>query len=290
MKRTSLIGIVVAGSLLLTNTGYATHGPSKIPLPSAAANLKSNTAWSGHYGLNPALSLYGSGIWNPIKDHSPNDTMKQGEFVDLLVKATGNEIPLAVIYDRDKLLTRSYAAKWIRDLTNFNTGIANPTPSFPDMTGNKDVDSAIQYVYATGIMMGDGTRFLPDQPMTRGQAAVVLQKVLSYMPQMARNLSFEKLEGDLPETLYTLYQENKTEPGLYSVIDGGSRYILVNGGQQGSAGYSVTIDAMEETANAIYVKAALHTPEPDDIVAEVLTYPFAAVKIQDTKKPVYLLP
>lgn len=291
MQRSRTFSLLLGASLLLSGSALAaTPESSGVPLPSAVKQAKSDAAWLNHYSVDWAVNLYAAGVWNPIKGHTPEETMNQGEFVDLLLKVTGTEIPVTTAYDRDKNLTRGLAAKWVQDLTRFNTGFVGGKPPFSDLTGTESIDSAIQYVYNTGIMSGDNKRFYPDDLLTRGQAAIVLNKVLSHMPQMAKQMAFEKLDENLPVTAHTVYQENKSEAGLYRVDDGDARYLIVAGGEQPTTGYSVTIDSIMEMKNAIYVRASFQRPGPDKMVGQMFTYPVAAAKIKDQTKPVFLLP
>jgi hypothetical protein len=295
MKPSRVLTLAVCLSFWLSGTAGAAQPADKIPFPPVPSELQTDAAWiywNSHYSLDAAVTLWRSGIWNPIPGHHPDEPIPQSEFVNLLLKVTGQEIPLRedVQTIPTEPVTRGQAAKRVEELTSFNTGIANSKPSFSDYDEQSPFASSMSYVYHTGIMLGNGEQFLPNEPLTRGQAALVLSRVLMRMPQMSRPSSFEHMNSPLPEPAKAMAEKNKSTFGLYSVTDGQVRYLMVAAGEQPSAGYSVTIDSIRETQNALYVQARLNSPEPGEPVAQVITYPYQIVKLTNTTKPVYLLP
>lgn len=295
MKSSRVSMVAVFLSIWLSGTAGAELPPDRIPFPPVSPEMQTDavwTFWNSHYSLDAAVTLWRSGIWNPIPGHHPDEPIPQSEFVSLLLKVTGQEIPLRedVQTIPTEPVTRGQAAKRVKELTSFNTGIANSKPSFSDYDEQSPFASSMGYVYHTGIMLGNGEQFLPNEPLTRGQAALVLNRVLMRMPQMSRPSSFEQMTSPLPEPAKTMAEKNKSTFGLYSVTDGQVRYLMVTAGEQPSAGYSVTIDSIRETQNALYVQARLNSPEPGEPVAQVITYPYQVVKLADTGKPAYLLP
>ncbi|MGZ4123476.1 MAG: protease complex subunit PrcB family protein [Tumebacillaceae bacterium] len=192
-------------------------------------------------------------------------------------------------------VTRIEVAQWLADtLPAMNTGIIgkemliNP---FDDTKGlSDDQRAAANKMYYLGIMVGDGSRhFSPNATMTRGEAAVLLDQAQMRTMSVAKPVTYENLNGALPESANTMFNENKTEQGLYSVTDNGVRYVLVSGGEVPTGGYSVTLDSVTETDAGIFVHASLHNPEAGAIVPQLVSYPHATIKITDVNKPVYLL-
>jgi hypothetical protein len=286
MKHSTLL-LVFGATVFMVQNAYA-NGQAD-PVISQQKEVVRDDAWAHHYSYMSAQELCQSGIWDAITGHGPDETIKQGEFVDLLLKVTGQEPPEA-LFNKEEELTRAEAAKWVAELTQLNTGIAGQLkPPFQDLENGNAYNDAIAYVYHTGIMGGDGTRFYPNNRLTRGQAAVILDHVLMRMPQMAREISFEKVEQDLPASVQSLIEAHKKEAGIYSVSEGGFRYVTVTGGEKPTGGYSVSIDHIYETKHAIYVEASTKSPEPGTFVPMIVTYPFAVAKIKETNKPVYLL-
>lgn len=281
------VGITV----LLGDGALAQALPANQPITAtevAANTTDSQYLWTSHYSYDAATALRQAGVIDAMKGHSPLEWMKQGELIDLLVKVTGNEIPVTETYDKEKLVTRGEVAKWVATFTRFNTGIAgNVKPPFKDWKDGDPFSDGIAYAYHTGIMAGDGTYFFPQERLTWGQGVIVLQHVLQRMPQMAKSLPFTKLENHFPDNVYPLIQENRTEAGIYTVTDGDDRYIIVADGEKPTGGYSVNIEGIYESKNGIFVKTASISPAPGSIVPMIITYPVAVAKIKATNKPIY---
>lgn len=193
----------------------------------------------------------------------------------------------------NRTISRKEAAKWITEMTKFNTGIAyRPEAPFKDSStpNHKEYQSAFAYIYYTGIMTGDGQRFYPERPLTRGEATVILQKVLERMPQMAITMEFEEVQEPLPETVYTLVRENREVEGLFTVSENNSMYIAVTSGMKPTGGYAVRVNRITETDHAIYVQVEQTSPGEADIVTMAISYPYHVVKIPDTKKRIFFIP
>lgn len=255
----------------------------------AAPVFAADNPWSSHYSLESAKDIQQSRLWEPMRNgHLPHEPMTKQEAFALLHQAVGKTAPSST--GDVTLATRSDLAHWLAELTQFNTGIAyRPASPFADTTALGG-DDAFAYVYYSGLMLGDGEKFYPARPLQRGDLAIVLQRVLERMPQMASSMEFEGVAEPLPETVYTLVQENKEKEGLYTVSENGHRYLVVCAGEQSTGGYSVKVERVMETEKAIYVQVTKSAPRADMNVIQVLTYPYQVVKISDTQKEVYLLP
>lgn len=93
-------------------------------------------------------------------------------------------------------------------------------------------------------------------------------------------------EENIPEELKQIIEEKKEKEFKLTYQDGDYLYICVGYGQQDTGGYSITVNDLYLTANAIYVDTNLIGPEPED--REVYqakeksgaSYPYVVVKIE----------
>lgn len=292
MNRISVSFCLMLGVAMLTPS--LVYASSMVPQNQASDLLTDNgkvqdDLWHRHYSYAAAQRLQRAGVLTTMSGRSPEDHILASDFVHLLQKVTGGALKETDPVPAGEL-TRSQAAAWVYALTRFNTGIAGNLPSpFRDVTERTPSWDAISYVYHTGIMGGDGISFFPQAWLTWGQTAVILDHVLQRMPQMATPLDYDIITDPLPESVYTLVQKNRTKAGVYSISENGYRYIVVAGGEKPTGGYTLSVDGMWETKGAVYVRTTLHVPAPGEMVPQLITYPCAIVRIQDTKKPVYWL-
>lgn len=129
--------------------------------------------------------------------------------------------------------------------------------------------------------------FAPNQTVTRGEGAIILLKALEHSLSTAKPVTYQTVT-QLPETVYTLAQENKYARGVSTVREGGNLYILITGGEVPTSGYSVRLDDIRETDAGLFLQAGLTTPDPNHMHAQVISYPYLVIQVQDTGKPVYL--
>ena len=83
------------------------------------------------------------------------------------------------------------------------------------------------------------------------------------------------------EDIKAWYEEKHLEKGLYTKTTEEGKYILLAAGVQNTSGYSVEIISVEANENEIVVDGKLNAPKEDEMVAQVLTYPSALIKIDD---------
>lgn len=77
-----------------------------------------------------------------------------------------------------------------------------------------------------------------------------------------RDLDFTILSDEvLPEELKTMIEERKTEAFKMTYSDEDALYICIGYGQQESGGYSITVDELYLTEDAIYVETTLLGPD-----------------------------
>lgn len=96
-----------------------------------------------------------------------------------------------------------------------------------------------------------------------------------------KDLDFTVVEdADLPGELKDIIDEKKEEPFKLSYSNKDSLYIVVGYGKQNSGGYSICVDKLYLTSNAIYIDTNLIGPSEDDMVSQGVTYPYVVVKLE----------
>lgn len=96
-----------------------------------------------------------------------------------------------------------------------------------------------------------------------------------------KDLDFTVVEdADLPGELKEIIDEKKAEPFKLSYSNKDSLYIAVGYGKQNSGGYSISVDELYLTSNAIYINTNLIGPSEDDMVSQGVTYPYVVVKLE----------
>ncbi|PWK15563.1 protease complex subunit PrcB family protein [Tumebacillus permanentifrigoris] len=220
----------------------------------------------------------------------PNSQSDRTELKTWFKNALGKEVKDS---STSSNVSRLEVATWLASsLPALNTGIngANLTAPYTD-TANVTVAErdSLNQLYKLGIMVGDGQgHFNPKGLLTRGEAAVLLDGALARTLTAASKSEFEQVSGALPETVQTVANENRTEPGVYSVVDNGVRYLVISGGEAPTGGYSVNVDGVQETAAGYFVSASLQHPDPTMMVPQMITYPQAVLKVKDAEKSAYL--
>lgn len=102
-----------------------------------------------------------------------------------------------------------------------------------------------------------------------------------------KDLEFTVVEEvDQPEQLKTMIEEKKVQPMKLSYSDGEFVYIVAGYGEQNSGGFSIQVNELYETENAIYFDTTLLGPNEGDAVSQALTYPYVVVKTEYIDKPV----
>jgi hypothetical protein len=102
-----------------------------------------------------------------------------------------------------------------------------------------------------------------------------------------RDLDFTVVEdADLPGELKEIIDEKKEEPFKLTYSNKDNLYIVVGYGKQNSGGYSITVEALYLTKNAIYIDTNLIGPTKEDMVSQGVTFPYIVVKLEDMEEPV----
>ncbi|HHU75138.1 MAG TPA: protease complex subunit PrcB family protein [Clostridiales bacterium] len=96
-----------------------------------------------------------------------------------------------------------------------------------------------------------------------------------------KDLEFTVVEdADVPGELMEIINEKKENPFRLSYSNKDYLYIVVGYGKQNSGGYSITVEDLYLTKNAIYIDTNLIGPSKDDLVTQGVTYPYIVVKTE----------
>lgn len=94
-------------------------------------------------------------------------------------------------------------------------------------------------------------------------------------------------EHEIPEALLATINEKKAEPFKITYTTKGNEYlyIAVGYGAKNTGGYSIAIDDLFLSTNAIYINTSLIGPGKD-LTTQAITYPYIVVKIEYRDKSV----
>lgn len=95
-------------------------------------------------------------------------------------------------------------------------------------------------------------------------------------------------EDNIPEELFQAIEEKKAEGFKITYQDKGFVYICMGYGQQETGGYSITVNSLYETDNAVYFDTTLIGPKPGENEGKKVSksYPYIVVKTEMIDKPV----
>ncbi len=96
-----------------------------------------------------------------------------------------------------------------------------------------------------------------------------------------KDLDFTVVEdADLPGELKEIIDEKKAQPFKLTYTNKDNLYIAVGYGEQNSGGYSIQVNQLYLTKNAIYIDTNLIGPSKEDMVSQGITYPYVVVKLE----------
>lgn len=102
-----------------------------------------------------------------------------------------------------------------------------------------------------------------------------------------RDLEFTIVEDvEIPGELKEIIDEKKEKPFRMHYSNKDSLYIVVGYGQQNSGGYSISVEDLFLTDNAIYFDTNLIGPSQNDLVTQGVTYPYIVVKLEFIDKKI----
>lgn len=93
-------------------------------------------------------------------------------------------------------------------------------------------------------------------------------------------------EDNIPKELLAKIEEKKENAFRLTFEDQGFLYICTGYGTQQTGGYSIAVNALYETANAVYIDTNLIGPSPEEKKNQVKSYPYVVVKTEFLDKPV----
>ena len=96
-------------------------------------------------------------------------------------------------------------------------------------------------------------------------------------------------DENIPEELKAVIEEKKESPFKVTYQDNGFMYICIGYGEQVSGGYSIAVNALYLTENAIYADTTLLGPDPSDAAAgkkKAPSTPYIVLKTEFVDKPV----
>lgn len=96
-----------------------------------------------------------------------------------------------------------------------------------------------------------------------------------------KDLEFTVVEdADLPEKLAKIIEEKKVNPFKLTYSNEDYLYIVQGYGGQKSGGYSISVNELYLTENAIHVKTNLIGPTKGEPVTQNITYPYVVIKTE----------
>ncbi|MCI8586667.1 MAG: protease complex subunit PrcB family protein [Lachnospiraceae bacterium] len=102
-----------------------------------------------------------------------------------------------------------------------------------------------------------------------------------------KDLEFTVLDPEkIPEELRNVLEEKKSEPFKVTYEDEGYLYICVGYGEQQTSGYSIIVEDLYLTSNAVYVDTELLGPGNQEETAAATTSPYIVLKLEDLEKSV----
>ena len=100
-------------------------------------------------------------------------------------------------------------------------------------------------------------------------------------PEKVRDLELTVVaKENRPEEFLQIVESKKAIPFKFTFNDGEYLYICVGYGEQESGGYSITVEDLYLTQNAIYAKTCLIGPGPDVPDDGVYSYPYIVLKTE----------
>ena len=105
--------------------------------------------------------------------------------------------------------------------------------------------------------------------------------------EKVRDLEFLVVEeGKVPEKLLEAVEQKKAEPFKLTYQDQGNLYLCAGYGQQPTGGYSIAVEELYLTENAVYFDTTLIGPGKGETLAETPSYPYIVVMTEDPGLPV----
>lgn len=105
--------------------------------------------------------------------------------------------------------------------------------------------------------------------------------MLSEERMKLRDLEFTILsEEKIPEELKTIIEEKKPGEFKLTYSDNEHLYISIGYGEQSTGGYSIAVNELYLTDNAVYVNTSLLGPEASEKSNQTPSYPYIVIKTE----------
>ena len=102
-----------------------------------------------------------------------------------------------------------------------------------------------------------------------------------------RDLDFTVVgEADLPEELKALVMDKKAAPFKLTYSNDQGLYIAVGYGEQPTGGYSIEVNGLYLTENAIVIDTELKGPEKGEETGVEKSYPYIVIRTEYLENPV----
>ncbi len=102
-----------------------------------------------------------------------------------------------------------------------------------------------------------------------------------------RDISYEIVDEEyIPAEIYEQLVQDMDEVNRKSYLCSDNLYIVVCYGAQPTGGYSIQVDELYESSNAIIVDTTLIGPSKQDKVDTAISYPYIVLKVENVGKTV----
>lgn len=111
--------------------------------------------------------------------------------------------------------------------------------------------------------------------------------MVSDEPVKQKDLGFTVVsEEKIPEELMTIIEEKKAEPFQLTYSDDAYLYIVIGYGQKDQGGYSIAVDELYLTEDAIHTGTTLLGPGQEEKGSGSPSWPYIVLKLDYLDKPV----
>lgn len=93
-------------------------------------------------------------------------------------------------------------------------------------------------------------------------------------------------EEVIAQELMTILDEKKEKVFQFTYTDKEYLYICIGYGKQDTGGYSIAVDELYQTEDAIYISTSLLGPGETEKGATAPSYPYIVVRVENLKLPV----
>lgn len=93
-------------------------------------------------------------------------------------------------------------------------------------------------------------------------------------------------EEEYPEQVKEIINTSMVNSFRKTYDDGESLYLIIGYGAQPTGGYSIEIQEVYESSNAIFITSMLKGPVHGEPVIEEESYPYMVVRVAHSEKPV----